>query len=65
MKDYDNSEIEALIDEHIHNKKHRAILKSRLRDGLIFDELAEEYHYSVRQVKRIVYKGLEKLCPYL
>ncbi|MBQ7372370.1 MAG: hypothetical protein IJW67_10950 [Blautia sp.] len=55
------SEISALIDEWILNEKHRAILKRRLCDHILFDNLAEEFDMSVRQTKRIVYKGQDKL----
>lgn len=45
------------IDEWILNEKHRAILKRRLIDGICYEPLAEEFDMSVRQIKRIVYKG--------
>ena len=51
-----NSEIQHIIDEYIHNERHREILHDRWIDGLTFEELAEMYDYSVRQVKRIVHK---------
>ena len=54
---YSNEQIEQAINQYIHNKRHRDILKSRMIDGVIFDDLAEMYHYSTRQVKRIVYRG--------
>lgn len=54
---YSSEDIEQAIDQYIHNAVHRDILKSRLIDGLIFDDLAYLYHYSTRQIKRIVYKG--------
>ena len=49
MKDYglSNSEIEHLIDEWIPNEKHRKIMKRRLIDGVIFDDLAEEFELSL------------------
>ena len=65
VKEYTNSQITGLIDEHIHSERDRAILKRRLVDGVCFEDLAEEFHYSVRQMKNIVYKGTEKLIKYL
>lgn len=65
MKDYSRTEITTAIDEWILNKKHRAILKSRLVDGLTFDALAELYDMSPRQIKRIVYKTQETLFRHL
>lgn len=57
MKEYTNSEMTALIDEHIHSARDREILKARLIDGICFEPLAEMFDLSVRQVKRIVYKN--------
>ena len=54
---YSNEQIEMAINQYIHNAKHRDILKSRLIDGVIYDDLAEMYNYSTRHIKRIVYKG--------
>ena len=57
--------IEEAIDEWILNQRHRAILKSRLIDGLTYDELSEMYYMSPRQIKRIVYKSKETLSRHL
>lgn len=56
MKEYTNSQIIAVIDEHVHNERHRKILKRRFVDGICFEPLAEEFGLSVRAVKTIVYK---------
>lgn len=61
MIEYTNSQIEEAINENIHDLKHREILKSRLIDNLTHEELATKYAYSVRQIKRIVYRGQAKL----
>jgi len=61
MKDYSNSEISALIDEYIHSERDRAILKRRLIDGILYEDLAEEFNLSVRHTKTIVYRGQEQL----
>ena len=53
---YTNNFMENLIDELVHSKRDRAILKRRYIDGLIFDELAEEFHISTRHIKTIVHK---------
>ena len=57
MIEYTNFQIAAVIDEHIHSERDRAILKRRLIDGICFEPLAEEFDMSVPQIKRIVYKG--------
>lgn len=68
MKDYSRTEIESAIDEWIVGKnaqRNRNILKSRLIDGLTFEELSEEYDMSVRQIQNIVYKSQEKIFKHL
>lgn len=65
MIDYTNSDIERLIEEHIHSERDRAIMKRRLIDGICFEPLAEEFDLSVVQVKRIVYKLEKKLFQFL
>lgn len=65
MMEYTNTEISNLIDEHIHNKRDRAILKQRLVDGITYEKLAENFDMSVRQIKNIVYKSEDKLFKYL
>lgn len=65
MKEYTNSQIKELIDEHIHSDRDRQILKSRLVDGLTFEQLAEVYDLSVRQIKRIVYRKQDIVFKHL
>lgn len=63
--EYTNSQITALIDEHIHSQRDRAILKRRLIDGICYEPLAEEFDLSVPQIKRIIYKGQDRVLRYL
>lgn len=65
MRDYENPEIEEIIDRVIHSERDRAILKRRLCDGICFEPLSEEFYLSVRQTKRIVYKGIERISKEL
>lgn len=65
MKDYTNSQMSALIDEHIHNMRDRDILKRRLCDGLTYERIASEFELSTQRVKTIIYKAQEKLIRYL
>lgn len=65
MFDYTNSQIRALIDDHIHNERDRNILKRRLCDGVTYERLAEEFDLSTQRVKTIIYKAQEKLIRYL
>lgn len=55
------SDWEHLIDEWIFNEREREILKRRLLDGLTFEQLAEEFNYSDKNIQRIIYKGTARL----
>lgn len=61
IPEYTNKEIAEAIDNYIHSERDRGILKRRLIDGLIYEDLAEEFSMSVRQIKSIVYREQEKL----
>ena len=65
MIEYTNSQIRALIDEHIHSERDRKILKRRLIDGICYEPLAEEFGLSTVQVKRIIYKGQNRIFRHL
>lgn len=68
MRDYSSTELNTAIDEWVvgtNAQRNRAILKSRLIDGLTFDALAELYDMSPRQIKRIVYKAQEVLFRHI
>ena len=65
MKDYTNSQISSVIDEHVHSERDRSILKRRLIDGICYEPLSEEFGMSVRQIKNIVYKLQDRLFKYI
>ena len=68
MTECSSSELAHTIDERIigrNAERNRAILKRRLIDGICFEPLAEEFGISVRQCKRIVYVGLERIIKYI
>lgn len=65
MKDYTNSQISSVIDEHIHSERDRSILKRRLIDGICYEPLSEEFGMSVRQIKNIVYKLQDRIFKYI
>ncbi|MBO5701378.1 MAG: hypothetical protein J6S71_02960 [Clostridia bacterium] len=65
MIDLCRSEIEYLIDEWILSERDRKILKRRLLDGICYEPLAEEFELSVAQIKRIIYKGEERLLRHI
>ena len=65
IPEYTNSQISALIDEHIHSERDRAMLKRRLIDGICYEPLAEEFDLSVQRTKAIIYKQQSRLFRYL
>ena len=65
MIDYTNSQISALIDEHIHSERDRDLMKRRYIDGITFEKLAEEFNISVRQTKRIVYLNTDTISKFI
>ena len=65
MTEYTNSNIERLIEEHIHSERDRAIMKRRLIDGICYEPLAAEFDMSVRRIKDIVYKAEARLFRHL
>ncbi len=68
MKDISRSDVEQAISEWIIGKnaeRDRAVLRRRLIDGVYYEALAEEFDLSVAQVKRIVYKGSDKIFKHI
>lgn len=65
MIEYRNSRIIEAIAEWIHDEQHRAILRDRLVRGLTYEQISERRHMSVSQIKRIVYRGQEKVFRHL
>ena len=63
MENYDlsRSEWEKLIDEWIFNELHREMLKRNLLDGRTYEQIAEQFGMSTRQVARLIPKLQEKL----
>lgn len=59
------SQASALIDEWIFNERDRAILKRRLLDGIKYEDLADEFDMSVRQIKNIVHKSELRLYKHM
>ena len=66
--DLSRSQIEHLIDEWIIGRnaaRDRMILKRRLIDGITYEQLAEEFDLSVRQVKNIVYRHEDRMYSHI
>jgi hypothetical protein len=65
FEDISRTDIENLIEEWIHNERNRKILKRRLIDGILFDDLSAEFNLSVQQIKTIVYRGTDTIFRHL
>ena len=68
LNDFSKADIDALIDEWIigrNAQRNRAIIRRRLFDGIVFEDLAEEFDLSVRQTKNIVYDGEHKIFSHM
>ena len=56
MIEYGNSQVTEIVNEYVHNKKHREMLLLKYIDGLTYEQIGEMYDLTDRQVKNIVYK---------
>lgn len=65
MREYTNSEMNHLIDEHIHNAKHRKILKAVYIDGYTHESIAEMVDLTPRRVSAIISDCTQILTTYL
>lgn len=65
IADLNREEWSELIDQYIFNEVHRKILKRRLLDGITYNQLAEEFNYSVPQIKTIIYRSQDRLFRHL
>ncbi len=56
MRDYTNSQMEHIIDEFIHNKRDRKLLKMCFIDGITHENIAsdKEINLTPRQVSRLI-----------
>lgn len=63
--EYTNSQIGRIIDEYVHSKRDREILKRRMIDGICYEPLAEEFCLSTVHVKRIVKREQNRIAKYV
>lgn len=64
----DSKKVEDMIDRYtigLHAERNRKLLKRRLIDGVLYDDLAEEFNLSTRQVQNIMYKNIQHLLKVL
>ena len=63
--EYTNSQMRALIGEHIHSKRDRYLLEMVYIDGIKQEAIAEKLDMSVRQIQNIIYKHQNTIFMYL
>ena len=63
--EYTNSQMRALIGEHIHSQRDREIMSLRLIEGYTLEKVAETVDMSTVQIKRIVKREQNKLSRYV
>ena len=59
------SQMDFLINEWIPHERDRKIMHRRMIDGILFDDLADEFGLSVRRTKAIVYKWQKVIYRHL
>lgn len=65
MADKSRAEWEGLILQWIHNEEDRRMLVRKLLDGVVFEDLAEEFNLSVSRTKTRVGKAKAQLFQHL
>lgn len=55
------NDIIELIDQRVLNERDRKLLRRRYLDGIIYEQLAEEFDLSRTQVCNIVYKYQKRI----
>lgn len=62
-----SSQIETLINEWIHSRRDREIMRLKFLDDLSYEEIADRVHLSLTQTKTIAYKSVDliKECCFL
>ena len=56
-----NSEIQHLIDEHIHSQRDREIMKYKLVDNRTAEWIADKFDMNFRTVQRIIARNKKML----
>lgn len=65
MRDISKDQLYKAIDQWVFNQRDREIIRRRMYDGIGFEQLSDEFHLSVRQVKNIVYKSKDKIFEHI
>lgn len=59
IPDLSRDEIVYLVEQFIFNRRDRDLTLDRLLDGMTYEQLAEKYYMSVRQIKNLIHKNKE------
>ena len=65
LDDFSTDRINYLIEQYIHSERDMAIIRRNLIDDIIFEDMEPEFELSVRRLKTIVYKGMEKIFRHI
>lgn len=58
-KNYSTSDIDAVLDEWIHDKTYRQIIRCRMIDHMTYEQIAEVFNYSCEMIKIVLYDNEE------
>lgn len=65
MREYKNSDMRAVIDEYIHNPRHRDVLRLKYCDNMSYKEIGDAVGYSWQHIKAICKDNKELLFRHL
>lgn len=65
IPDLSRDEIVYLIQQFLFSRRDRSMTYDRLIEGMTYEELAEKYFLSVRQVKNIIHKCKESVFSHV
>ena len=65
IPDLSRDEIVYLIQQFLFSRRDRSMTYDRLIEGMTYEELAEKYYLSVRQVKNIIHKCKESVFSHV
>lgn len=63
--EYTNSQIKAVIAEHVHKERDRQVLVLFYADEMTQEWIAEKFKMSVRGIQEIIYRHREKISKNL
>ena len=63
--DLSKQQVLDLIDAYIFNERNRQIVRRRLLDGVLYEDLAEEFSMSVNHIKTVCYEAIAKISAHI